>query len=55
MRPHSGRCSTPSDILREDQFVGVVLNQSDTVSGSGYGYGYYGHMYKYGSSSAETE
>ncbi len=41
--------------LREDQFVGVVLNQSDTVSGSGYGYGYYGHMYKYGSSSAETE
>jgi receptor protein-tyrosine kinase len=34
--------------LREDQFVGLVLNQSDTVSGAGYGYGYYGHMYNYG-------
>ena len=36
--------------LREDQFVGLVLNQSDTVSGAGYGYGYYGHMYRYGQS-----
>jgi protein-tyrosine kinase len=36
--------------LREDRFVGLVLNQSDTVSGAGYGYGYYGHMYQYGQS-----
>lgn len=34
--------------LREDQFVGLVLNQSDTVQGLGYGYGYYGGMYEYG-------
>lgn len=34
--------------FREDQFVGLVLNQSDTVAGLGYGYGYYGRMYEYG-------
>lgn len=34
--------------FREDQFVGLVLNQSDSVAGLGYGYGYYGRMYDYG-------
>jgi len=34
--------------FREDQFVGLVLNQSETVAGYGYGYGYYGRMYEYG-------
>jgi protein-tyrosine kinase len=36
--------------LREDQFVGLILNESDTVAGVGYGYGYgyYGSMYQYG-------
>lgn len=36
--------------LREEQFVGLILNQSDTVAGVGYGYGYgyYGRMYQYG-------
>lgn len=36
--------------VAEGKFVGLVLNQSDTVSGVGYGYGYgyYGDMYHYG-------
>ncbi|MFO1395091.1 MAG: AAA family ATPase [Steroidobacteraceae bacterium] len=34
--------------LPEDKFVGLVLNESETVSGAGYGYGYYGRMYEYG-------
>ncbi len=34
--------------LREDQFVGVILNESDATGGVGYGYGYYGQMYQYG-------
>ena len=29
--------------------VGLVLNESETVSGAGFGYGYYGRMYDYGS------
>jgi protein-tyrosine kinase len=41
--------------LREDQFVGAVLNQSDTVSGSGYGYSYYRQLYKYGASTGAAE
>jgi protein-tyrosine kinase len=41
--------------LREDQFVGAILNQSDTVSGSGYGYSYYGQLYKYGVSPGAAE
>jgi protein-tyrosine kinase len=41
--------------MREDQFVGAVLNQSDTVSGSGYGYSYYGQLYKYGVSAGAAE
>ena len=36
--------------LREDQFAGLILNESDTVAGVGYGYGYYGRMYQYGQS-----
>jgi protein-tyrosine kinase len=36
--------------LREDQFVGLILNETDTVAGLGYGYGYYGRMYEYGQS-----
>ena len=35
--------------LPESKFVGLVLNESETVSGAGYGYGYYGRMYDYGS------
>ena len=35
--------------LPESKFVGLVLNESDTVSGAGFGYGYYGRMYDYGS------
>jgi protein-tyrosine kinase len=34
--------------LREDQFVGLILNESNSVAGVGYGYGYYGRMYQYG-------
>jgi protein-tyrosine kinase len=34
--------------LRRDQFVGLVLNQSETVPGLGYGYGYYEGIYTYG-------
>jgi protein-tyrosine kinase len=36
--------------LREDQFAGLILNESGTVAGVGYGYGYYGRMYQYGQS-----
>lgn len=36
--------------FRDNQFVGLILNQSDTIAGLGYGYGYYGRMYDYGSS-----
>lgn len=41
--------------LREDQFVGLLLNESDTVAGVGYGYGYYGRMYQYGRSDGEGQ
>jgi protein-tyrosine kinase len=51
--PHSAVLDAISH-LREDQFVGLILNESDTVAGVGYGYGYgyYGHMYKYGQSTS---
>lgn len=41
--------------LREDQVVGLILNESHTVAGVGYGYGYYDRMYKYGASEADDE
>ncbi len=43
--------------LREDQFVGTILNESDTVAGVGYGYGYgyYGNMYQYGRSDGDRQ
>lgn len=37
--------------LPESKFVGLVLNESETVSGVGYGY--YGRMYKYGLADGE--
>ncbi|MFO1407115.1 MAG: AAA family ATPase [Steroidobacteraceae bacterium] len=39
--------------LPETKFVGLVLNESETVSGVGYGYGYYGRMYEYGQDDEE--
>jgi protein-tyrosine kinase len=41
--------------LREDQFVGLILNESNTVAGVGYGYGYYSHIYQYGQSKGEQK